>query len=253
MTKRWDTAVTMSEAARATPPQPAQYAKMMFVAAVLLALSLAFAPAGVRPWLTLLGGWGGSAVLAHFAWAYRRAVREGLPRASVAQGRIVERRDAEGYLSFAMPAAGTEPWANDAFIVWVATAAVAAVGALLDSGDRALLGLLIALLVVLGFRLIAAPSDRLRLEISARGWSVDALAGGRAIHRSGLGALLPELLNEGLVLWSLDGRVGVLRGELEPEERAWLAERLTALIAQSSAVSAELDRQLDQREAHGER
>jgi hypothetical protein len=226
---------------------------MMFLAAALLALSLAFVTPRVRPWLTLLGGWSASAVLAHFAWAYRRVVRVGFPKSSVAQGRIVERHHDDGYQSFDMPAAGTEPWATDAFIVWVASAAVAVVGALLDSGDRALLAILAALLVVLGFRLTSAPSDRLHLEISARGWSVDALAGGRAVHRSGLGALLPELLPEALVLWSLDGRVGVLRGELEPEERAWLAERLTALIAQDSALAAELDRELHEREAHGER
>jgi len=48
------------------------------------------------------------------------------------------------------------------------------------------------------------------------------------------------------------GRVGVLRGELEPEERAWLAERLTALVAKSSAIAAESNRELYQGEPDGE-
>jgi hypothetical protein len=164
----------------------------------------------------------------------------------------VESRDSEGTLSFVMPAAGTEPWASDAFIVWVASAAAASADALLDSGDRMLLGFLATMLAVLALRLQSAPSDRLRLQVSARGWSVDALVAGRAIQRSGLGALLPELVSDGLVLWSVDGRVGVLRGELEPEERAWLGERLTALIAQTSAIAAEPNRELYQREPDGE-
>jgi hypothetical protein len=103
--------------------------------------------------------------------------------------------------------------------------------------------------------LASAASDRLRLELSAQGWFVDALVGGRAIQRGGAGALLPELLSDSLVLWSLDGRVGVLRGELEPEERAWLSERLAALVAQSSAIAAEPNSEPDQRQPdqHGQK
>jgi hypothetical protein len=243
----------MSDAKRREPPQPVRYAKLLFVAAGLVTLSLLFSTARARLLFTLLSGWCGSAVLAHFAWAYRRASRRGLSQAGVAQGRIVERTESDGSLSFTMPAGGTEPWAIDAFILWATSAAAATAGAVLDSGDRALIAFLATMLAVLGFRLASAASDRLRLEISTHGWSVDALAGGRMIQRSGLDALLPELLRDALVLWSSEGRVGVLRGELEPEERAWLAERLTALVAQSSAISAEAYRELYQREPDRQR
>jgi hypothetical protein len=242
----------MSDVIRVRSPEPARYAKALFAAAGLLTFSLLFAAPRARLLLTLVAGWCGSAALAHFAWAQRRAARTELEQARLAQGRIVERRDADGTLSFVMPAAGTEPWAHDAFIVWVASGAAASAGALLDSGDRMLLGFLATMLAVLGLRLQSAPSDRLRLEVSTRGWSVDALVAGRAIHRSGLGALLPELVGDGLVLWSLDGRVGVLRGELEPEERAWLGERLTALIAKGSTVAAEANSEIYEREADGQ-
>lgn len=241
----------MTEANGADLPRPAAYAKALFLAAGLVVFSLLLSAARPRLLISLAAGWAGSAVLAHFAWAYRRAARVGLTAHLAARGRIVEKRDADGGLSLAMPAAGTEPWANDAFIVWVAAAAAAASGALLDTGDRALLGLLAVMLVVLGFRLASAPSDRLRLELSAGRWSVDALVGGRPIHRSGFGPLMPELVREALVLWSTDGRVGVLRGELEPEERVWLAERLT-LLAEGSTLAAEANRQLDDGEADGE-
>ena len=122
------------------------------------------------------------------------------------------------------------------------------IAALLDTGDRALLGILATLLVVLGVRLASASSDRLRIELSTERWSVDALVGGRPIHRSGAGPLLPELVRDALVIWSSDGRVGVLRGELEPEERAWLSERL-AVLAEDSTLSAEAKREVDDREA----
>jgi hypothetical protein len=242
----------MNEAARVNPAQPARYAKLLFAAAVLVALSPLIATPRPRLWLTLIAGWCGSAALAHFAWAFRRGARAALESARIAQGRIVERRD-DGNHTFTMPAAGTEPWASDAFIVWVASAAAAGGGALLDSGDRVLTGCLVVLLAVLGLRLATASSDRLRFEISDRRWSVDALVSGRAIHRSGAGALLPELLAESLVLWSDEGRVGVLRGELEPEERAWLSERFTSLIAESSAIPGEANREVDQRKTDDQR
>lgn len=245
----------MSEEARAALPQSARYANALFVAAGLSALALLFGSSRLRLWVCLAAGWSGSAFLLHFFFAYRRGARTALPRAPVAQGRIVERRESDGSISFIMQAAGTEPWANDAFVLWVSTCAAVGAGVILESGQRTLLGLLATLLAVLGLRLASAASDRLRLEQSTDGWSVDALAGGRAIQRSGTGALLPELLPDSLVLWSRDGRVGVLRGELEPEERAWLAERLAALVADSSAVATEPDREPHQGEAdeHGQK
>jgi hypothetical protein len=242
----------MSDAVRVSPPEPARYAKVLFAATGLLVFSVLFVAPRPRLWLILVAGWCASYALAHFAWAYRRAARGKLERAPLAQGRIAERLDGDGTFSFVMPAAGTEPWASDAIIVWVATAAVASAGVLLDSVDRLLPGFLATMLAVLGLRLHSAPSDRLRLEVSTRGWSVDALVAGRVIQRSGLGALLPELVSDGLVLWSLDGRVGVLRGELEPEERAWLGERLTALVAKSSVVAAEANGEVHQREPDSE-
>ena len=62
-----------------------------------------------------------------------------------------------------------------------------------------------------------------------------------------------ELVGDGLVLWSLDGRVGVLRGELEPEERAWLGERLATLVARSSTLAAEANSEVYQREPDDQR
>ncbi|HWA72212.1 MAG TPA: hypothetical protein VG937_07765 [Polyangiaceae bacterium] len=242
----------MSNATRADPPQPARYANVLFGAAGLIVLSLLFNAARPRLLLSLAAGWCGSVTLSHFAWAYRRVARAGLRAGQAAPGRIVEQRATDGSLSLVMPAAGTEPWTADSFIVWVAAAAAAAGGALLESGDRALLGLLAALLVILGFRVASAPSDRLRFEISNTRWAVDAVAGGRPIHRSGSGPLLPQLVEDALVIWSTDGRVGVLRGELEPEERVWLANRL-GVLAETSTLSAEANREVDEREADHER
>jgi hypothetical protein len=242
----------MNDAMRADPPKPARYANVLFGAAGLIVLSLLFSAARSRLLLSLAAGWSASVALSHFAWAYRRAARGGLNPGQPGRGRIVEQVGSDGALSLVMPAAGTEPWAADSFIVWVAAAGAAAGGALLDSGDRALLGILATLLVVLGFRVASAPTDRLRFEISGARWSVDALAGGRPIHRSGSGPLLPQLVQDGLVIWSTEGRVGVLRGELEPEERAWLANRL-GVLAEGSALPTETNREIHEREADRER
>lgn len=242
----------MNDTMRADPPKPARYANVLFGAAGLIVLSLLFSAARSRLLLSLAAGWCASVALSHFAWAYRRAARAGLRSGQPARGRIVEQAGSDGSLSLVMPAAGTEPWAADSFIVWVAAAAAAAGGALLDSGDRALLGILATLLVVLGFRVASAPSDRLRFEISNARWSVDALAGGRPIHRSGSGPLLPQLVQDGLVIWSTEGRVGVLRGELEPEERLWLANRL-GVLAEGSTSSTEAHGEIDEGEPNRER
>ena len=249
----------MSHAQRVEPPRPARYAKVLFGAAAAIVLALFFSAETPRVLLSLAAGGGGSLTLWHFARACRRAARAGLERGRASRGRIVEEIGADGSCSLSMPASGTEPWGADSFILWVAAMGAAAGGVTLDRGERALLGLLAALLVVLALRLASAPTDRLRFEVSGGRWSVAGLSGGRPIHRSGSGPLLPQLAQDALVLWSSEGRVGVLRGELEPEERAWLAERLGALAGSSGpagensgkAHQCQADRERHEQESEG--
>jgi hypothetical protein len=206
--------------------------------------ALAFASLFLTPRWALLAafvvGSGVSLVLARFALSYRKRARGGLSNGNPASGRIVESRDA-GRVSFDMPASGTEPWLADAWILLVATTVVVVMAVVAGMRPLFAVGFIVILTIGLGLRLANAPSDRLHIHIGQGLWTVEALAFGRPVRRTGRGAILPELVDDALVLWSRDGRIGVLRGELEPEERGWLAARLTSFVAESDLASVEVE------------
>ncbi len=214
----------------------ARHANLMLACAALGAVVLLLA---ARRWallVTLLVGWTAASVLARFAWQTWRKARRGLTRGVSAPGRIVESREGSR-VAFEMPAAGTEPWAADAWALALGTVQLVAVSALANVRSYLFLGFVLVMTIGLGLRVANAAADRLRIELSSGTWAVDAFVFGRPIRRTGTGPILPELVADALVLWSQDGRIGVLRGELEPEERDWLAARLTSLCAESEHAS----------------
>ncbi|MGC4091305.1 MAG: hypothetical protein QM756_26190 [Polyangiaceae bacterium] len=201
--------------------------------------------------LTAVVGVGAVCCLLDFGRRRRSAARTQLLQ--VASGRISERGDAL-HVVLDLPGAGIEPWRADAWVVGVVSAASVFMGLSSEPLTRPFAFVQVVLTAALGLRLFAAPADHIRLGWSADGWWVQANEGGRHIRRAGNGQLVPELLVDALVLWSSDGRVGVLRGELEPEERAWLSERLNrARPAPSSGAPNPARRQIEQAEAgeHG--
>ena len=231
---------------------PGPHAAGLLGAALGAGLAAFLAPGRLVPWSAALGGTFSSLVLAHFAWATNRAARARLSRGQASQGRVRESA-AEGSRGvFEFPAGGTEPWAADAFILFVLTLAVGWAGVAFATETRIPAVLLAILLAVVGLRASSIRSDRVRLELTARGWSVEAFVFGRPVRRSGPGAVLPELLPDGLVLWSEDGRIGVLRGELEPEERAWLNSRLLEHVPDPSRPEPASD-QVEQAKTQGDR
>jgi hypothetical protein len=194
----------------------------------VLALIGLFAPAlgGIRvqTLVNALVASGSVFVLGHFARTRRSVARAELARRP--GGRILERRDEHAHRIFELPGAGVEPWSVDAWIVAVLGAAALFMGLSGEGLARPVAFVLVLLAGALSLRLLSVSLDHIRLELGENEWRVQAHEGGRLIRRSGEGTLSAELLPEALVLWSADGRVGVLRGELEPEERSWLAGRL---------------------------
>jgi hypothetical protein len=207
---------------------------------------------GIVLGLCTLSGALAASGLSLFARSKRAAARRAL--VSNVGGRITE-LSAGGRRVFELPGAGIEPWANDAWVVVVVTLAVLWLGGTQDALGRPAAFVLGGLTLALGLRLGAAGADHIRLELGPGGLWVEASEGGRLIRRSGFGALRPELLVDALVLWSAAGRIGVLRAELEPEERAFLAARLAAVSEAAQASSdmnqgeASEERQSEQREA----
>lgn len=217
----------------------ARRANAMLACAAIGALALLLAAKRFALLSTLVMGLAAAAVLAHSAWLAWRGARRGLTHGVMAPGRIVESRDGSR-VAFDMPAAGTEPWGIDAWSLLVATTGLVAVSAVVGVRTYLFLGFVVVMIIALGLRLANAPNDRLRIEIGGGGWLVDAFVFGRPIRRTGPGVILPELTDDALVLWSREGRIGVLRGELEAEERAWLAARLTTLCAEVERPSQPL-------------
>jgi len=219
---------------------------LLAIAVLLAALALLLP----RPLLAPLGallGWSGALVVAHFASARRRFARRFLKGSNGAEpGRIREHRNDDG-VAFELPVDGLEPWGSDAWIIAVSSAAA---WMLANLTGRGMVFGFIAVLVAAAFaRLWSVRNDHLRIEVSSGGFRVDSCEGGRVAQRVGKGALLPELRPDGLTLWSSSGRIGVLRGELLPQERAWLAERLAALAGTTRSSAGEPEEQVDERDS----
>lgn len=178
----------------------------------------------VQTMVSALLGVTGIAVLLHFGGARRAQARAALSGSP--SGRIQLRVDPQSHRIFELPGAGVEPWRADAWVVAIVALAALFLGVSADALARPFNFMLVLISGALSLRLLSVNSDHIRLEISEQGYRIQAHEGGRLIRRSGAGALSAELLPEALVLWSRDGRIGVLRGELEPGERVWLAEQL---------------------------
>lgn len=162
--------------------------------------------------------------LARFERERRRLARHSV-RDQGGSGRIVKQSIPRG-VSFDLPADGLEPWGADAWVIGVVTLAAWAV---LDSANLSVVfGFLALLLVAVAARLWLARYDRIHIELREEGFLVESVEGGRRIRCASPGLLLPELQTDALGLVSSTGRIGVLRGELQPEERAWLADHLVA-------------------------
>lgn len=232
---------------------PRPHAAGLLGVALATLLAALLAPVRLVPWAAALGGTSSSLVLAHFAFVTHRAARARVSPGKSSQGRVRESAAEGSRAVFEFPAGGTEPWAADAFILCVSTLAVGWAGVAFAAETRIPAVVLAVLLGVIGLRSSSVQSDRVRLELTAGGWLVEAVVFGRPIRRSGRGAVLPELLQDCLVLWSEDGRIGVLRGELEPEERTWLDSRLLEHVADLSLGPADAGDQVDQAQPQDDR
>lgn len=165
-----------------------------------------------------------SLTLAHFAWARKKATQAHAGEGG--SGRIRVTRAEDG-VRYELPADGAEPWGADAVVSLIA--ALGAVATIVLIGEpRPELSTFIALLAgLLALRMRAAQNDFIRLDLGPEGWEIEAQEGGRPIHRRGHGRLASRLTPRALLLLSGDERVGSLAGELEPEERRFLAEALS--------------------------
>jgi len=203
--------------------------RLLFGLAAAQALLLFFG--GDGPWPGRLGallGFVGAIALFHYARARKRAARAQLTNGVAARGRISEKSTAgETFLEIRDTA--VEPWAADAGVIAVLAFAAWWLSTMTEMGHRGPLVVCAISLGLLGLRVLLVGADHLKFEISTNAWTVDGMEGGRHVHRSGKGRLRPELTRDALILWSDEGRVGVLRGELEPEERIWLGARMGQL------------------------
>lgn len=237
----------MSDRARVQPFDATKHEVALFVAAGGMVLSVMALP---RALLSLVGsmlGLTAALVLIHFARSrYRNARKFLAASARPAAGRIRERREGE-CVQLELPADGLEPWAANACIVAVATGAAWT----LSMGTRRafVFGFLAVLLVAIGARLRAIKNDRIVLELCPDKFKVESSEAGRQSRQFGSGALLPELRPDGLTLWSASGRIGVLRGELLPEERTWLSERLASFAENQRSIAGKANKQVDQEHA----
>lgn len=243
----------------AAPARPQPYAAALFASLGVSGVAFALLRPASKPWAIALAGAAAALVLGAF-WLYQRRWLQGRvgERGKPAQGAIRERPLKNGGVLLELPAQGLEPWGSDAWTVLLAGAAMTAIALGLELTSWLPFGFVAALVVALGLRLKAASRDFIRIELEGERWAIDALEGGRSVHVTGHTPLLPELLSEALLLWSESGRIGTLRWELAPQERAWLAERLLVLAAAKSSVAgardqvnqpdSDHDRQGDQRD-----
>jgi hypothetical protein len=242
----------MSEEGAIAPLDVKKHLAALVGAAFLLCGAALLLPSGFLPLIGVATGATASFTVADLAWRQAaRARRFNRGSGERARGRIVEHREG-GRLILELPGEGLEPWAFDAWVIGVATLAVVILGA--GAGRPVLYVFLAFLFAIVAARLFTMRNDRIRLELSSDGFSIDAVGANHKIERTGRGVILPELEPDALTLWSSAGRLGVLRSELTAAERAWLADRL-AVFAESTAGSAasQADEQVDQEHAreHG--
>ena len=237
----------------ASAPNPVLHAAVLGGTLLVVLLLFAFLPERSRVWVMLLAGISTSATLGAFALRHRLALRARVHRrGEPTAGAIRERPRAEGGIVLELPGQGLEPWGSDAWAALMMTIAMAGIAIALDAANWALFVFVLALIVALGLRLHAAGRDFIRIEIEPEKWAIHALEGGRSVHVSGRAPLLPELLPEALLLWSDAGRIGTIRWELAPEERAWLAARLLSL-AESRSSLGKASHQVDHPETQDDR
>jgi hypothetical protein len=222
----------------ARAPRSELYAAVLGGTLTVAALSFAVLPARFRIWVMLFSGVSAAAVLGAFAVHHRLSLRGRVSRrGEPTLGAIRESAVDGGGTVLRLPGQGLEPWGSDAWTILVATLTLTGIAGALDAANWALFGFVLALNAVLGWRLHAARQDFIRIELADDRWAIDALEGGRTVHVSGRAPLLPELLPEALLLWSEAGRIGTIRWELTPEERAWLAARLASLAAARGSLA----------------
>jgi hypothetical protein len=227
-------------------PNPASYAGVLFGAGGALLVIVPLLPPRSRVWVTLLIGCSAALTLALFAFRHGLVVRRRVgTRGKPAQGGIEERVNAGGQVVLELPGQGLEPWGSDAWSVLLCCVALVGVTTTLETPSWTIFVFLSALIFALGWRLRAARRDFIRLDVDPQGWAVHALEGGRRVEIRGSGRLLPELLPEALLLWSDSGRIGTIRWELAPEERAWLAQRLS-LAADLQSSPGEPSNEMDE-------
>jgi hypothetical protein len=231
-------------------PKPVLHAAVLGGTLLLLTIAFSLAPERARIWLMLLAGLSAAATIGAFALLHRLELRRRIGRrGEPTAGAIRERPRSDGGVVLELPGQGLEPWGSDAWAVLLLTLTLAGIASALDVAPWALFAFVLALIAILGLRLYAAGRDFIRIEIEDKGWSIDALEGGRTVHVTGRAPLLPELLPEALLLWSDKGRIGTIRWELAPEERAWLAARLLRLAEQRESLGEPGD-QVDQPEPY---
>jgi hypothetical protein len=227
-------------------PNPSHYAAVLFGAGGALLLVVPLLPLRSRLWVALLIGCSAALTVALFAVRHSLRLRLRIgARGKPAIGGIRERMEPDGRLVLELPGQGLEPWGSDAWSVLLSTITLICVAITLDTPSWTIFVFLSALIFALGWRLRAARRDFIRIELDPEGWAIDALEGGRRVEIRGSGRLLPELLPEAMLLWSESGRIGTIRWELAPEERAWLAERLIR-AADLAGSTAELGHGVDQ-------
>jgi hypothetical protein len=197
-----------------------------------------------------------SVTLFHFWLARSRATRVLAGRDP--SGRIRVSRGEHG-VRYELPADGAEPWGVDAAVSLIATLGAVATIVLLGEPRPEIATLMALLPLLLALRLRTARSDFVRLDLGPDGWAIDAEEGGRPIHRSGRGKLGSRLTPRALLLLSGEERIGSLAGELEAEERRFLADALSEHSAEAldsnapRSARAQAGDQVDENEAGHER
>jgi hypothetical protein len=236
---------SMSDRAAPEPLRMTRHLVALCSLGVLLGLVTFVLPRATLAPLGALLGLAAAFVLAQFAvYRYRQARRFVWIRTRPTPGRIVEYSE-PGRMTFEFPADGLEPWFSDAWVLGVTALAAWVISGVTGRGLS--YGFLALLIFAVAARLWSSQNDRLRIELRADGFTMDCSEGGRTHSRVGPGPLLPELQPDALTLWSTAGRVGVLRGELLPEERAWLAERLAGFAEQEASGARETEEQVNER------
>jgi hypothetical protein len=230
------------------PPSPVLHSAILFGTGAVLLLVVPLLPPRSRVLVALIIGCSAALTLGVFAVRHALVLRHRVgERGKPAMGGITERPGADGRVILDLPGEGLEPWGSDAWSVLLCTIALSGVALSLEAPSWTIFVFLAALILALGLRLRAARRDFIRIELERDGWAIDALEGGRRVEIRGTGALLPELLPEALLLWADSGRIGTIRWELAPEERAWLAERFLGAAERGRSL-AEPRHEVDQPE-----